>query len=554
MIKKLLTILLVVALCFGMVACDKDVPVDPVVPGPVTPADPDPVDPSGPDTPDVSDPSGPATPTGIIGVKRYIDIVGVFDEFGVPSGEVDADVLLDMLREESFYASRQAWEELVFSVLESTDGILEDPYVEFGGKPYWLASRTSGSVNTVQWTLKSMTCEAAEYTVIKDMEATGKLDIDIESLAFEVLVTNPEGFTVDVVMDISISTEIKYDAGRDEWFWDEAGPIHARVTVDGAEWPEFDTVPIDFSARYDKDIYEYGYTVSFDTKGGEPIDPLRFPGVVALDPDCLPDAVKENALFRGWELSPGDFIHDHENFLWPDCGETVNLTAVYWETPLPAKYETEANLTYRFLEMLSEIKCARKEQTKLQDLFDGSTEEKNLKLLDMFLLLIGEEDECGKYPYLKVGGDRYYGSKKDEGITGFTAAAKPETSDYRFDIGGTVTTNGGHESFKENVRSRSYVIGDASIQGAVTSYVGAGAFGELELDLPFATVDKTGVDRGSGYELSVIEGKIDFKNVLTGENHSRILYYDTAAGMGYYGDYLIIPDIWFRISRVPAKD
>lgn len=557
MIKKLLTILLAVVLCFGMVACDKDVPVGPVGPRtdtPVTPIDPDPVDPSGPDTPVVPDPSDPPAPVGATGVRRYLDIVGVFNEFGVPSGEVDAFVLLGMLGEEKPYEPRQAWEGLVFAVLESTGGILEEPYLEFDGKPYWMPSGTSGSMNTVQWILKSMTCETAEYTVIKDMEATGRLDINIEGLAFEVLVTNPEGFTIDVVMDVSISTEIKYDSGRDEWFWDEKGPIHARVTVSGTEWPEFDTVPVDFSARYDKDIYEYGYTVSFDTKGGEPIDPLRFPGVTPLDPDYLPSAVKENTLFRGWELSPGDFIHDHENLLWPDCGETVNLTAVYWEETLPAELETEANLTYRFLETLSEVTCAYKEQTKLQDLFDGSTEEKNLRLLDMLLLLVGEEDECGRYPYLEVDGDRYYGSRKDKGVTGFMASIDSETSDYRFDIEGTVTANGGGGTYRENVRSRSYVIGDASIHGEIPSWVGTGAFGRVELDLSLATVDRTCVDDGSGYKLSVIEGKVNFRDVITGENHPRILYYNVATGMGYYGDYLIIPDIWSRISKVPAKD
>lgn len=542
MLKKLFLILLVIVLCFGMVACDKDVPIDPVVPGPVTPVD--------PDTPVVPDPSDPAVPTGVVGVRRYLDIAGVFSEFGVPTDEVDADIMLDTLQEEGFYTSRKAWEELVFAVIESADGILEEPYVEFDGKPYWIKSKIPGSQNVVQWTLKEVTCESAEYRIVKDTSTTGRLSISVKGLAFKVDVTNPEGFTIDTTMDVSISTSIKYESGRDKWFWDEERPITMTVTVDGVEWPEFETIPLNFSARYGEDFYEYGYTVSFDTKGGEPIDSMRFPGVMPLDPDNLPDAVKEDAVFKGWELSPGDLLKDHENFLWPDCGETVELTAVYWET-LPAELETEANLTYRFFETLSEVTCAGKVQTELQDLFDGSAEEKNLKLLDMLLLLIGEEDTCGEYPYLEVEGDRYYGSGKTEGASGFTASANPETSEYKFSIEGTVTTNGGKSSYRENTKSRSYTIGDVSLEGIIPSWSSTGAFGRVKLELSPATVNKTSIDNGSGYELSAIEGELEFRDVTTGKNHSRTLYYDVATGMGYYGDYLIIPDIWDRISRVP---
>lgn len=544
--RKLLLILLAVVLCFGMVACDKDVPVDPVVPDPVAP-----VDPSDPDTPVVPGPSDPAVPTGIVGVRRYLDIAGVFSEFGVPTDEVDADIMLDMLQEEGFYTSRKAWEELVFAIIESADGILEEPYVEFDDKPYWIRPMTSNPQSVVQWTLKEIACESAEYQIVKDTSTTGRLSIDVKGLAFKVDFTNPEGFTIDTTMDISISTSIKYESGRDKWFWDEERLITMASTVDGVEWPEFETIPMNFSARYGEDFYEYGYTVSFDTKGGEPIDSMRFPGVMPLDPKNLPSAEKENALFRGWELSPGDFIHDHENNLWPDCGDTVDLTAVYWETPLPENLEAEANLTYRFFETLSEIQCAGKVQTKLQDLFDGSVEEKNLKLLDMLLLLIGEEDECGKYPYLEVEGDRYYGSGKTEGAPGYKASANTETSEYKFSIEGTVTTNGGGSSYRENIKSRSYVIGDASLEGIIPSWSVTGAFGRVKLELSPAIVNKTSVDDGTGYKLSVIEGELEFRDVTTGGRYSRTLYYDVTAGLGYYGDYLIIPDIWDRISKVP---
>lgn len=557
MLKRLLTILLAVVLCFVVVACDKDVPVDPVGPGtdtPVTPVDPGPIDPGDPDIPVVPDPSGPSAPTGVIGAKRCLGIVDVFNEFGVPTDEVDADVLLGMLGEEKPYEPRQAWEELVFAVLESTDDILEEPYLEFDGKPYWLVSRMPDSQNIVKWALKEIACESAEYRIVEDTSTTGRLSIDVKGLAFKVSVTNPEGFTIDTTMDISISTFIKYEAGRDRWFWDEERPITMKATVDGVEWPEFETLPMNFAARYGEDFFDYGYTVSFDTKGGEPIDSMRFPGVLALDPGYLPSAEKENALFRGWELSPGDLLQDHENFLWPDCGETVNLTAVYWETTLPAELETEANLTYRFFETLSEVTCTYKVQTELQDLFDGSVEEKNLKFLDMLLLLIGEEDTCGEYPYLKVEGDRYYGSRKDEGASGFKASTDLETSDYKFHIEGTVTTNGGNSSYWGNYRSRSYAIGDVSIDGIIPSWSATGAFGRVKLDLSPATVNKTSVDDGTGYKLSVIEGEVEFRDVITGERHSRKLYYDATAGIGYYGDYLLIPDIWSRVSRVPDKD
>lgn len=561
--KKMLLVLTAVALCFGMVACDKDVPADPVGPGPdtppVTPVDPDPIDPSDPDTPVIPDPVDPdpvdpTIPVGVTGVMRYLDIVMAFEEQGVPSTEINTDTLLGMLRKEGFYTSRCMWEELVFAVLESADEILSDPYIEFDSKPYEINPMTSNPQDVVQWTLKDMTCENAEYSVLTDTPTTGKLDIDIKGLAFEVLVLNPEGLVADMTMDIQISARTVYNSERDEWFWDEEMPITARVTVDGAEWPEFETIPLNFSARYDGAFYDYGYTVSFDTKGGKPIDSIRFPGVMPLDPKDLPSAEKENALFRGWELSPGDFIHDHENNLWPDCGETVNLTAVYWETPLPAKYETEANLTYRFLEILSEIQCAYKMQTQLRDLFNEGVEEKDLKLLDMFLLLIGKEDECGGYPFMEIHGTKYYGSKKKEGAPGLTASTNSETSGYRFSIGGTVSTNGGGGFYMDNIRSRSYTIADTSIRGGIPSWDDTDSLKKFEIDVDIATVDKTSVNRGSGYELTSISGKVVFKDILTDEEYARTLNYDVTAGMGYYGDYLITSEIWSRISMLPSEN
>lgn len=561
--KKMLLVLTLVALCFGMVACDKDVPADPVGPGPdtpppVTPVDPDPIDPSDPDTPVipdpvVPDPVDPTIPVGVTGVRRYLDIVMAFEEQGVPSTEINTDTLLGMLREEGFYTSRYMWEELIFAILESADEILDNPYIEFDGKPYWIEPMKSNPQDVVQWTLKGMTCENAEYSVLTDTPTTGKLDIDIKGLAFEILVSNPEGLVADMTVDIQISARTVYNSERDEWFWNEETPITARMTVNSAEWPEFETIPLNFSARYDGDFYDYGYTVSFDTNGGKPIDSIRFPGVMPLDPKNLPSAEKENALFRGWELSPGDFIHDHENNLWPDCGDTVDLTAVYWETPLPENLEAEANLTYRFLETLSEIKCAGKEQTKLQDLFDGSTEEKNLKLLDMFLLLIGKEDECGGYPFMEIHGTKYYGSKKKEGAPGLTASTNPETSGYRFSIEGTVTTNGGRESPIENGKFRLYTIGDASIRGGIPSWDDTDPLKKFEIDLPLATVDKTSIYNGSGYELTTIDGEVTFKDKLTDEESTRTLNYDVTAGMGYYGDYLITSEIWSRISMLPSE-